>query len=152
MISGFWSPFEKIIGGSRRVKKDTFDTQHRVRSASPLPHNTEVWITDGQLKVEGQMIAPAGATRFYLVSADFEEIDINSLSDQRAAKDTKTFLDDKSLARILWPTGTLKESYYDSLTYKHSCSASQPIHPRETYGLSIGLFMFTACDLLLLLC
>ena len=58
----------KTIEGSKRVKKRHFDTRHGVRSASPLPSDTEVWVTTGQQKVEGQVIAPAGTPRSYIVS------------------------------------------------------------------------------------
>ena len=48
-------------------QKSDYDRQHGVRTRSPIPDDSDVWITNGSQPTTGTVISPAGEPRSYLV-------------------------------------------------------------------------------------
>ena len=61
----------------KQSQKSNFDKRHRARELSPIPDNTDVWITSESQPVQGKVISTAGSPRSYVVSTPSGEIHRN---------------------------------------------------------------------------
>ncbi len=59
--------FERCNLVFKENQQRTYDRQHRVRELPDIPENTEVWVNTKGHQIRGQVTAPAGTPRSYLV-------------------------------------------------------------------------------------
>ena len=65
-----WKFLDEFRSENRIFKerqKSDYDRQHGVRTRSPIPDDSDVWINNGSLPTTGTVISPAGEPRSYLV-------------------------------------------------------------------------------------
>ena len=61
----------------KQSQKGNFDKRHRARDLTPIPDDTEVWITSERKPIQGKVISHAGSPRSYVVSTPSGEVHRN---------------------------------------------------------------------------
>ena len=61
----------------KQSQKRNFDKRHRAWELTPLPDETEVWITSERQPIQRKLISPAGSPRSYVVSTPSGEVHRN---------------------------------------------------------------------------
>ena len=52
----------------KESQKKNFDKRHRTRELTPIPDNTDVWITSEDRPIQGTVVSPADSPRSYVVN------------------------------------------------------------------------------------
>ena len=60
--------FRKQNKEFKQKQKTTYDLRHRARPLPPIPDDTDVWITSGQMPTPGQVSSQANTPRSYIVN------------------------------------------------------------------------------------
>ena len=63
----FMEEFRSQNNSFKEQQKQEYDQRHGVRSLSPIPDNSDVWITSGEQPATGTVIRPAYTPRSYIV-------------------------------------------------------------------------------------
>jgi len=77
----------------KETQRSHFNKRHRTRELSPIPDNTDVWVTSGSQPVTGRVIGPAGPPRSYVVDTPTGQVQrnrshLNVVPDQNEMQDT----------------------------------------------------------------
>ena len=77
----------------KETQRKNFNKRHRVRDLSPIPDNTDVWVTSEDQTVRGRVIEPAGSPRSYVVETPTGQVHrnrshLNVVPDQSETQET----------------------------------------------------------------
>ena len=61
----------------KQSQKRNFDKRHRASELTPIPDDTEVWITSERQSIQGKVISHVGSPRSYVVSTPSGEVHRN---------------------------------------------------------------------------
>ena len=65
-----WNYLPEFKSANQQFKdkqKRDYDRRHRTTEMSPIPEDSEVWVTSGQEAIRGRVVTPAPAPRSYLI-------------------------------------------------------------------------------------
>lgn len=76
-LSPKWPDLESFRQSDHQFKakqKENFDRRHGARSLTPLPDDSEVWVTTDDQTMPGRVVTPADAPRSYLVDTPHSQV------------------------------------------------------------------------------